>query len=117
VRKVLVVDDEENFLKLYRMELASEGYEVKVASSGEAAIESVAAEMPDLVVLDVKMTGKDGLQTLSELKQQNKHLPVILNTAYNTYKSNFESWLAEDYVVKSADLSELKRKIRELLKV
>ena len=63
------------------------------------------------------MTGKDGLQTLSELKRQNRDLPVILNTAYNTYKNNFESWLAEDYVVKSADLSELKHKIRELLKI
>jgi len=115
VHKVLVVDDEENFLKLYRMELGSEGYEVRIADSGEAAVQSVNEQMPDLVVLDVKMKGKDGLETLSELKQKNKKLPVILNTAYNTYKSNFESWLAEDYVVKSADLSELKHKIRELL--
>ncbi len=115
--KVLVVDDEANFLKLYSMELGGEGYEVRVAGSGEEALDLVDQDMPDLVVLDVKMNGMDGLETLSELKQKNKELPVILNTAYNTYKDNFQSWLAEDYVVKSADLTELKQKIRNLLKI
>ncbi|MBD3217124.1 MAG: response regulator [candidate division Zixibacteria bacterium] len=115
--RVLIVDDEENFRKLYSMELTSEGYDVSLADSGQAAIRSVSEEAPDIVVLDVKMSGKDGLETLSELKKKNKALPVILNTAYNSYKNNFQSWLAEDYVIKSADLSELKMKIRNLLKI
>jgi DNA-binding response OmpR family regulator len=115
--KVLVVDDEENFRKLYSMELESEGYDVALACSGEDAIESVTRDMPDIVVLDVKMSGLDGIETLSELKKKNKTLPVILNTAYSSYKNNFQSWLAEDYVIKSADLRELKNKIRELLKI
>jgi DNA-binding response OmpR family regulator len=115
--RVLIVDDEENFRKLYSMELSSEGYDVSLADSGQAAIRSVSEEAPDIVVLDVKMSGKDGLETLSELKKKNKALPVILNTAYNSYKNNFQSWLAEDYVIKSADLSELKMKIRNLLKI
>jgi DNA-binding response OmpR family regulator len=115
--KILVVDDEDNFLKLYQMELGAEGYEVSVASSGEAALKSLDDKMPDLVVLDVKMVGMDGLETLLELKQRKKGLPVILNTAYSIYKNNFQSWLAEDYVVKSMDLGELKQKIRELLQI
>jgi two-component system, response regulator, stage 0 sporulation protein F len=115
--KILVVDDEENFRKLYSLELQSEGYDVALASSGEDAIESVDRDMPDVVVLDVKMTGKDGIETLSELKKKNKALPVILNTAYSSYKNNFQSWLAEEYVIKSADLRELKDKIRELLRI
>jgi DNA-binding response OmpR family regulator len=115
--RILVVDDEENFRKLYSMELSSEGYDVSLADSGQAAIQSVSEEMPDIVILDVKMSGKDGLETLSELKKQNKGLPIILNTAYSSYKNNFQSWLAEDYVIKSVDLSELKMKIRSLLKI
>jgi DNA-binding response OmpR family regulator len=115
--RILVVDDEENFRKLYSMELRSEGYDVSLADSGQAAIQSVSEEMPDIVILDVKMSGKDGLETLSELKKQNKGLPIILNTAYSSYKNNFQSWLAEDYVIKSVDLNELKMKIRSLLKI
>lgn len=115
--RILVVDDEENFRKLYSMELSSEGYDVSLADSGQAALQSVSEEMPDIVILDVKMTGKDGLETLSELKKQNKGLPIILNTAYSSYKNNFQSWLAEDYVIKSVDLRELKMKIRSLLKI
>jgi DNA-binding response OmpR family regulator len=115
--RVLIVDDEENFRKLYSMELSSEGYDVSVADSGQSALESVSEEVPDIIVLDVKMPGKDGLETLSELKKKNKAMPVILNTAYSSYKNNFQSWLAEDYVVKSADLSELKTKIKNLLKI
>lgn len=115
--RVLVVDDEENILKLYKMELTSEGFDVDLASSGDQALLRLKEGLPDIVVLDVKMDDKDGLETLSLVKQKYNNLPVILNTAYNTYKNNFQSWLAEDYVVKSADLSELKNKIREILKL
>lgn len=115
--RVLVVDDEENILKLYQMELVSEGFEVCLASSGDLALQELDNSKPDIVVLDVKMEGTDGLQTLSKMKSRYNDLPVILNTAYNTYKNDFQSWLAEGYVVKSADLTELKSKIREILKI
>ncbi|MBD3382180.1 MAG: response regulator [candidate division Zixibacteria bacterium] len=115
--RVLVVDDEENILKLYKMELTSEGFDVDLASSGDQALVRLEEGLPDIIVLDVKMDDKDGLETLSQVKQKYSDLPVILNTAYNTYKNNFQSWLAEDYVIKSADLSELKNKIREILKL
>lgn len=117
MQTILVVDDEVNFIKLYEMELGVEGYNVRSAESGEAAVESVMAEMPDLVVLDIKMTGMDGLETLNELKRINKDLPIILSTAYSSYKSNFVTWLADAYIVKSADMSELKQTIKELLEL
>jgi len=56
------------------------------------------------------------LETLSLLKRQNKDLPVILNSAYSTYKNNFQTWLADAYLVKSSNLDELKEKIRDLLR-
>jgi two-component SAPR family response regulator len=69
----------------------------------------------DLVVLDIKMEGRNGLESLSDFRRVNKDLPIILNSAYSTYKSDFQSWLADAYLVKSSNLEELKRKVRELI--
>ena len=115
--KILVVDDEENIRKLYTAELTAEGYEVSSVDSGEAALDWVAKEAPDLVVLDIKMAERDGLNILGSIKRDNRELPVVLNSAYSIYKDDFNSWLADAYVVKSSDLDELKTKIREILSI
>jgi DNA-binding response OmpR family regulator len=115
MKTILVVDDEPHILELYQKELKEEGYEIRVTTDGEEAIRIAKAEDINLVILDIKMDEKDGLGTLAELKRAKKDLPVILNSAYSTYKSNFQSWLADDYVVKSSNLDELKNKIEGLL--
>jgi len=115
--KILVVDDEENIRKLYTVELTAEGYDVSSVDSGEAALDWVAKESPDLVVLDIKMAEKDGLDVLGSIKRDNRELPVVLNSAYTIYKEDFNSWLADAYVIKSSDLDELKTKIREILSI
>ena len=69
-----------------------------------------------LTRLDAKQE-KDGLEVLDLLRKKNKSLPVILNSAYSTYKNDFTSWLADAYLVKSHDLTELKDKVQELLLV
>lgn len=115
--RILIVDDEENIRKLYAEELRADGYEVSVADSGDSALKSIQAEPPDLVVLDIEMPDVDGLDILSSLKEKNRNLPVVLNSAYTTYKNDFKSWLADAYVVKSSDTEELKAKIRELLAI
>jgi len=117
MRKILVVDDEPNMLKLYSKELGDEGYDIKTACCGDDALKLALGEEIDLVILDIKMDRRDGLSTLSELKRLRKGLPVILNSAYATYKSNFQSWLADSYLVKSSNLTELKNKIEDLIKV
>jgi len=61
------------------------------------------------------MPGPDGLETMGRMLSQDNRLPVILNTAYSSYKESFLSWSADAYVVKSSDLTELKTKIREVL--
>jgi DNA-binding response OmpR family regulator len=112
---ILVVDDEDHIRKLYEKELSDEGYQVRTTSSGEEAL-SMAQSLPlDLVILDIKMQGQNGLEILNDLKKINQDTPVILNSAYSTYKSDFQSWLADAYLVKSPNLYELKKKIRELL--
>jgi two-component system response regulator (stage 0 sporulation protein F) len=115
--RILIVDDEENIRKLYTEELSAEGYEVSSAESGETALDRVEKVKPDLVVLDIKMADADGLDILGSIKRQHQNLPVVLNSAYSIYKSDFNSWLADAYVVKSSDLDELKTRIREILAI
>jgi len=114
-KKILVVDDDINQGLLYEQELVDEGYAVDVANSGEKALEMVTEHPYDLVILDIGMPYMDGLETLGKMLSMDNRLPVILNTAYPSYKDNFMSWAADAYVVKSSDLTELKEKIRESL--
>jgi DNA-binding response OmpR family regulator len=114
-KKILVVDDEVNQGLLYEQELTDEGYAVDVANSGQRALALVKDTNYDLVVLDIGMPYMDGLETLGKMLSMDNRLPVILNTAYPSYKDNFMSWAADAYVVKSSDLTELKEKIKESL--
>ena len=113
--KLLVVDDEKNIRRLYETELQGDGYDVATAESAEQALEMIEKEPPDLVVLDIRLEGMDGIDCLRTIMEKRRDLPVILNSAYSTYKQDFASWMADAYVVKSADLSELKTKIEEVL--
>ncbi len=114
-KKILVVDDETNIRLLYKEELEDEGYEVLLAQDAEDARGKIEKESPDLVTLDIKMPGMDGIQFLNQLKDKYEDLPVILCSAYGSYKQDFRVWSSDAYVVKSADLRELKLMIREVL--
>lgn len=115
--KILIVDDEENIRILFKEELEEEGYKIDVASNGYEALEKVKEAPFDLVVLDIKMPGMDGIQTLNEIKKINKDQHVILCSAYGEFKQDFTSWISDAYVVKSADTEELKNTIRGILKL
>ena len=78
--------------------------------------EANAAYTPDLIVLDIKLGEMEGLEVLQRIKDTHRDKPVILNSAYSHYKNEFTSWLADAYITKSGDLTELKDKISELLK-
>ena len=117
MKTVLVVDDEEHILKLYEKVLTDDGFGVRLAKSGEQAIRVAKEEEINLVVLDIKMEGLSGLEILTELRKSKRNMPIILNSAYSTYKSDFQSWLADAYLVKSSNLEELRSKVHELLEV
>ena len=114
-KKILVVDDKTNIRLLYKEVLEEEGYEVLLAQDAEEAREKLKTEKPDLVTLDIKMPGMDGIQFLSQIKETYQDLPVIMCSAYGSYKQDFRVWSCDAYVVKSADLKELKLMIREVL--
>lgn len=113
---VLVVDDDRHQRLLYEQELQFAGYDVLLASSGPEALEVVGNQTVDAVVLDVAMPGMDGVETLSKLLDLDRQLPVVLNTAYASFKDDFMTWAAEAYVVKSADLTELLERLAEALR-
>jgi two-component system response regulator (stage 0 sporulation protein F) len=115
LKKILVVDDEDNIRLLYQEELRDSGYEVSLAGSAEEALKIVEEDPPDLITLDVKLPGMSGFDFLKELKANQKDIPVILCSAYGAYKQEFQLWASEAYVVKSADLRELKTTIKEIL--
>jgi DNA-binding response OmpR family regulator len=100
-----VVEDEQNLLDLYRCEFEDVGYIVQPAASGREAIDCVKRQRPDVVVLDIKLNDMEGLKVLDEIKAIDKTIPVIINSAYSVYKSDFSSWMADDYIVKSSDIS------------
>jgi len=112
---ILIVDDDPNQRALYQEELSDEGYRVVAAADGREALKLAREHNPHLVVLDINMPGMDGLDTLSHLLEINSRLPVVINTAYASYKESFTSWSADAYLVKTADLSEMKQVVRRLL--
>jgi len=115
MKTLLIVDDEAHQRMLYQEELSDEGYQIMLARNGKEALEKVSESIPDLIVLDIRMPVMDGLEALGKIIGKERNIPVIIHSAYSSYKDDFMSWAADDFVVKSADLTELKRKIRELL--
>ena len=115
MKKILFVDDEESIRLLYQEEFGDRGYEVILASTGEEALEKYAATNPDLLVIDIKMPGMDGIEVLNRIRELSREVPVILCTAYGEYKQNFETWASDEYVVKSANLETLFSKVEKLM--
>jgi DNA-binding response OmpR family regulator len=115
VKKVLIVDDEPHLRLLYETDLRRAGFETMTAANAEQGLEYVETMSPDLVILDIRMAGMDGVEALQRILDRDNSIPVILNTAYSSYRENFLTWAADAYVTKSSDTSELIETVRELL--
>lgn len=113
--KILVIDDEPGLRMLYAAELADEGHEVITAENCTDAATVLENEQIELVVLDIQIKQESGLDMLQKIVKERNDLPVILCSAYNCYKDDFSSWLADAYIVKSSNLDELKSEIARLL--
>ena len=113
--KILIVDDEEGIRILYKMELEDEGYDVITLPDGQELLRAVDEHHPDCIVLDIKMREYDGLDLLQQLRKKYYDLPVILNSAYSSFKVDLKAVAADYYVVKSSDLAELKAKLKVAL--
>ncbi|HEY3308986.1 MAG TPA: response regulator [Desulfuromonadaceae bacterium] len=113
--KILVVDDEANIRLLYSEELSEEGHEVVTAATTAEAVDKLQAGQFDLAVLDIKLKNESGIDLLQKLVKERHEMPVILCSAFSCYKDDFSAWLADGYIVKSGDLTELKQEISRVL--
>ncbi len=115
MKKILLVDDEESIQLLYYEEFSDDGYAVVSAMNGEEAIEKFKADIPDLVILDIQMPGMNGIEVLRQMKMINPNIPIILSSAYHEYKQDLGAWASDEYVVKSADIDELKKAVKKFI--
>lgn len=113
--KVLIVDDEPHLRLLYENELRRAGYETMTAGTAVQGLEFVETMSPDLVILDIRMAGMDGIEALQRILERDKKIPVVLNTAFSSYRDNYLTWAADAYVTKSSDVTELLGTVKELL--
>jgi len=115
MKKILLVEDEKTLCLLYEEELSKDGYAVTAVNDADAALEALAAGQYDLIITDIRMPGKNGIELITQIMGQRKDIPIIINSAYQSYKEDFMTWAADAYIVKSSSLDELKAKIRELI--
>ncbi len=104
--RILVIDDEPGICRALEKFLQGEGHEVRTSSRAETGLPLAEAFEPDLVILDVRLPGMDGLEALSRLHERSPDLPVLVVTAYGTMETAVEAVRrgAWDYVVKPLDL-------------
>jgi two-component system alkaline phosphatase synthesis response regulator PhoP len=116
---ILVVDDDPRIVRLVEINLTQEGHQVRSAGDGEAALAAVAAERPDLMILDVMMPVLDGFETLKRLKGDpaTADIPVIMLTARSQDEDVFEGYGtgAQWYLTKPFEPSELRGVVRHVL--
>ncbi|MBN1843089.1 MAG: response regulator [Deltaproteobacteria bacterium] len=114
--KVLVVDDEESIRIFYEKALSDEGHEVITIGECDGVLGVIASGDISAVILDIRMDECDGLDLLQEIRLAHPKLPIILNTAYDSYREDVKAVAADAYVLKSQDLSTLTKKLAEMLK-
>ena len=115
--KLLLIDDEADVQYSFRRIFDSPEIELTTASSGEEGLKQVARVRPDLVIMDVRMGGMNGLETLRRIRQTDAKLPVIMMTAYGTTPTAIEAMKlgAYDYLLKPFDVPKLKQLVAAAL--
>lgn len=116
-RKILVVDDERNFVKLLEYNLGKEGHVIDTAFNGEEALNKISEQMPDLVLTDLKMPGMGGMEILKRVKEKDRSVPVIMISGHGDAETAVEAMKlgAYDFISKPLRNDELIITVRNAL--
>ena len=116
-KTILIVDDEPRYVKLVEINLQTEGYQVRTASNGQEAVEAVAGDQPDLILLDVMMPIMDGFTATTRIREFS-NVPIILVTAKGEERDRVRGLDAgaDDYIVKPFSAQELLARVRAVLR-
>lgn len=117
VKRILVVDDEPRYVRLMEANLISEGYDVMKGYDGQSAVEMVADDKPDLVLLDVMMPGLDGFGACERIREFSS-IPIIMVTAKGEEQDRVRGLDvgADDYIVKPFSATEVLARVRAVLR-
>lgn len=114
---ILFVDDSRRIRQFWQRELEQCGYTVWLAANGEEAVDVTREMVPDLVVLDIRMPGSDGVGTISRLLELDPDLPVIFYSAHlDDLEQDFRGWLASAWVDKRGEVDDLKHAITRVIR-
>jgi len=112
---LLLIEDDPSLQLLYRLELAHDGHDVRVARTLTQAREEIAATLPSLVLLDLRLPDADGLAALTTIAEiLPEAVPIVVNSAYGHYREHLPTDRPTAYVIKSSDLTELLQTVRDL---
>jgi DNA-binding response OmpR family regulator len=116
-KTILIVDDEPRYVRLVEVNLSTEGYGIRTANDGQEAVEAVASELPDLILLDVMMPIMDGF-TACERIREFSNVPIIILTAKGEERDRVRGLDAgaDDYIVKPFSAQELLARVRAVLR-
>jgi len=116
MKSILLVEDDVAIRRLLTDEFGDEGYRVEGVPDGKEALERLKqGERPNLIILDIRMPRMDGLETMGYLLKMKLDLPVIIYSAYPSYRNDYLARAADAYVVKSSNLTELKHRVQSLI--
>ena len=114
---ILLIDDQPYVKELLADELEKEGHHITYVADADYVMTSVEDSRPDLVILDLYLRGFEGWDVLESIKKYDPSVPVVILTAYDSFKEDPRTEQADGYVIKSFDTAELKAKISEKLAV
>jgi DNA-binding NtrC family response regulator len=111
--KILIVDDEKDFVEMFSLRLTRQGEKVSTAYSGQEALDLLEKTAIDVVILDIRMPGMDGIETLKKIKAAHPLVEVIMLTGHGSTETAMEGLKegAFDYLMKPADFEDISKKL------
>ena len=118
MKKILIIDDDEGILSAFEAMLEDEEYTVQTSCTIEPLLSLQKENMPDLILLDVLLSGADGREICKQLKSQEatKHIPIIMISATTNLETLAKNAGAEDFIAKPFDMNDLLEKVKKYIK-